>query len=78
MQLEILILSQKEKDKHHRVPLYIWNLKRGTNEPIYTTETDSDMENRLVVAKGEVGREWDGWGVWGWEMQTIVFRMDKQ
>lgn len=24
-----------------------------------------DMENRLVVAKGR-GREWDGWGVWGW------------
>ena len=23
-------------------------------------------------------REWDGWGVWGWWMQTITFRMDKQ
>ena len=20
-----------------------------------------DMENRLMVAKGETGREWDGW-----------------
>ena len=28
------------------------NLKYGTNEPIYKTETDSDIENRPVVAKG--------------------------
>ena len=25
---------------------------------------------------GEWGR--DGLGVWGWQMQTIIFRMDKQ
>ena len=43
---------------------HIWNLKYGTNEPIYRTETDSDMENRLVVAKGR-GRERDGLGTWG-------------
>ena len=60
MQLEILILSevvQNEKDKYH----YLWNLIYGTNEPIYRTEADSDMEKRLVVAKGkgeEVG--WAG------------------
>jgi len=28
-----------------------------TNELIYETEADSQTENRLVVAKGEVGRE---------------------
>ena len=27
---------------------------------------------------GGKGREWDGWGVWGWQMQTITFRIDKQ
>ena len=26
--------------------------KYGTNEPLYETETDSQRENRLVVAKG--------------------------
>ena len=28
----------------------------------------ANMENALVVAKGERerGREWDGLGVWGW------------
>ena len=39
----------------------MWNLKYGTNEPIYKTETDSkDIENRLVVAKREMGMERDG------------------
>ena len=46
----------------------------GTNELIYKTETNSDTQNGLVVAKGG----WDGWGVWGWEMSTIPFRMAKQ
>ena len=27
---------------------------------------------------GGVGKKWDGWGVWGWQMQTITFRMDEQ
>ena len=42
MELEILILSevsQKEKDKYHDIT-YLWNLKYGTNHPIYKTETD--------------------------------------
>ena len=41
MQLEILILSevrQKEKDNYIT---YMWNLRYGTNEPIYKIETDS-------------------------------------
>ena len=28
--------------------------------------------------QGGGGREWDGRGVWGQQMQTIPFRMDKQ
>ena len=43
MQLEIITLSevgQKEKDKYHDIT-YMWNLKYGTNDPIYKTETDS-------------------------------------
>ena len=30
---------------------YMWNLKYDTNELIYETETDTGIENRLVVAK---------------------------
>ena len=55
----------------------MWNMKYGTNEPIYKT-ADSEMQRRLVVAKEGVGRERDGLGVWGWQMQTITFRIDKQ
>ena len=43
MQLEIPILSeasQKEKDKSIGIT-YIWNLKYGTDEPTYRSETDS-------------------------------------
>ena len=39
----VLILSEvshKEKDKY-RMILFMWNLKYGTDEPIYRTETDS-------------------------------------
>ena len=35
----------------------MWNLKHGTDEPVYRTETD--IENKLVVPKGE-GVEWIG------------------
>ena len=31
----------------------MWNLKYDTNEPIYKTETNTSLENRLVIAKGE-------------------------
>ena len=57
-----------QADRERQIPYditYMWNLKYGTNEPIYETEIDSQTEIRLVVAKG-VGREWDGMGVWGW------------
>ena len=39
---------------------YMWNLKYGTNEPIYRTETDSDTENRLVAkgVEGSGGKDW--------------------
>ena len=37
----------------------MWNLKCGTNEFIYKTETDSQTWRRLVVVKGE--EEGMGW-----------------
>ena len=40
----------------------MWNLKYDTNELLY--ETDSQTENRLVVAKVEEGWGRDGLGVW--------------
>ena len=41
------------------------------------TETDSHIENKLVVAKvGGWGR--DGLEVWDYQMQTIIYRMNKK
>ena len=40
MELETLILSQKEKDKYHMIS-HIWNLIYGANKPIYRTEINS-------------------------------------
>ena len=35
-------LSQTEKDKTYNIT-YLWNLRNGTNEPIYKTEIESPM-----------------------------------
>ena len=41
----------------------MWNLKNNTNESIFKTEIDSDIENKIWVPKGkEVGR--DKLGIW--------------
>ena len=56
MQLGILLLSevsQKEKDKYHRISL--WNVKYGTNELIYSLETDPQTYNREFGCQGEGG-----------------------
>ena len=57
MQLEILILSKSERERQISQDLtYIQNLKYGTNEPIYKTETDSQAERTdLWLSRG--------WGV---------------
>ena len=49
----------------------MWNLKYGTNEPIYRTETDS--ENKLVVAKRERGgSEVD----WSWVSRCKLLHLE--
>ena len=53
---------------------YKWNLKYGTNEPIYKTETDSETQRSdLWLLRGR-----GGLGVWDQQMQTIIYKMDKQ
>ena len=67
MQLEICILSEISQ-KERQIPYditYMWNLKYGTDEPIYRRETDSQTQRTdLWLTRGR-RREWDGWGVWG-------------
>ena len=53
--------SERERQKLYMT--YKWNLKYGTNEPIYRTGTHSQ---RTYLWLPEVGREGDRVGVWGW------------
>ena len=41
MQLEIIILSKKEKNTYYVT--YMWNVKYDTNEPIYETNMDTEQ-----------------------------------
>ena len=77
-ELDILILSKSERERQIIYDItYMWNLNYGTNECIYKTETDSDIEDRLVIIKG-MGDGVGQLGFGGWYLQTITFRMDKQ
>ena len=58
--------SQSERERQVSYDItYMWNLKYGTNKPIYKTERLTGSEKRHVVAKGEEGGEEGGVGVWG-------------
>ena len=35
----------------------MWNLKYDTNELIYKAETNSQIENKLMITEGEEGEE---------------------
>ena len=40
----------------------MWNLENDTNEHIYKAETDSDIENKIIVTnkgRGDKLRVWD-------------------
>ena len=65
--------SKSERDKYHMLSL-TWNLKYDTGELIYETETDSQREQTCGCQEGGGVRVW----VCGWQMQTIIHRMDKQ
>ena len=51
----------------------MWNLKYDTNELTYETGRLTDIENIYGCQQG--GR--DGVGVWGWQMRTCIYRIDK-
>ena len=52
---------------------YTWSLKFDTREPIYVTETETDVW--LLRGRGAA----EGWnGVFDEQMQTGIYRLDKQ
>ena len=60
---EIIILSKSERERQIPYDItYMWNLKYDTYEPIYETETDSQIQRTdLWVPRGrEVGKRQSG------------------
>ena len=53
MDLEIIILSKAQKDKNHILLLIRKALKNYTIELIYKMNKLTDLENKLMVIKGE-------------------------
>ena len=60
MQLEIFILSEGERQIPYDIT-YMWNLKYGTNDPIYKIETDHGHGGQTSICQGEG----EGNGVYG-------------
>ena len=52
--------SERERQIPYDVT-YTWNLKYDTNEPIHEIETDSHIEDRLMIAKGQWGKGGKDW-----------------
>ena len=68
MDLEIVTLSEVKSERERQISYgitYMWNLKKGTNELIYKTEIELQMEKTNLWFPGgkRVGR--DKLGDWG-------------
>ena len=80
MDPEIVLLSevsQSEKVKYDIT--YIRNLKKkGTNELIYKTETNSQTQKKNLWLLGVWIRGRYSQGIWDGHVHTTVFKMDNQ
>ena len=68
MDLEIIILSEVRERQIYDIA-YMWNLKRGTNELIYKTEIESQMQKTNYGYPGVGGRR----GGINWEIGTDIY-----
>ena len=72
---DFLTKSDRERQKMHYV-VFMWNLKYDTNELIYKVETNSQMQKKFIISKGEMwGR--DKLEVWDQQIQTTIYKIDK-
>ena len=66
LDLEIII-SEVKSERGRKIPYditYIQNLKYDTNQHTYKTKRLTDIDRRLVVAKGGCGVEEGKMGTW--------------
>ena len=50
----------------------------GLAQRVKVSKTDHGQGEQTCGSQGGGGREWDGWAVWGFWMQTVTFGMDGQ
>ena len=58
MDLEIIILSEVKSERERQIPYdvtYMRNLRYNTNEDIYETETDPQIQRQTCGCQGERG-----------------------
>ena len=62
-------VSQTKKDTYHNI-MYMWNLKKnGTNELIFKTEIESQMQKaNLLLPRGK-------WGKINWDIGTDIYTL---
>ena len=53
----------------------VWNLKSPMAWVTYLWNRFTDIEDRLAAAGGLGGEGWSG--LWGYQMQTVMYRIDK-
>ena len=72
MDLEIIILSESDKDKYHMISL-ICGIFKNTNELIYKKETDSQTQKtNFRLPKGKGGGAVTNWE-FGPDMHTLLY-----
>ena len=58
---------------------YMWNLKRWYKQTYLQNRNRlTDTENKLIVTKEKRGAGRDKLGVWDWQIQTVIHKVDKQ
>ena len=75
MDLEVIILSQMDKDKYYMISLICRIENNETNEPIYKTKIDSDIEYKLMAAKS---KRRDNLGAWDQQIHATKYKINKQ
>ena len=77
MDIKIIILIEVNHRKTSDMT-YTWNWKK-IDKWIHIQNRNklTDIENRLVVAKGDGEEERIWLGVWDYQRQIIIYRMDK-
>ena len=73
--------KRSKSERERQIPYaitYLWNLKYNTNKYICEIETDSKTWEQTCGFQGGWGWGREVLGVWDQQMQTIIYRTDKQ